>query len=151
MLSSTFKISFINKLLCSISSKEIISFTSGFKKFLIFLNWSLFDTIIIDPGHGGKDPGAVGYRGSKEKDIVLDVSKRLAKKIERNSKTKVILTREEDIFVRLQDRTKFANANEGDLFISIHTNAAEDRRARGFETFFIGANKNEAAIKVAAS
>ena len=109
-----------------------------------------FDTIIIDPGHGGKDPGAIGYRGTKEKDIALDVSKRLAKKIERNSKTKVILTREEDVFVRLQDRTKFANANEGDLFISIHTNAAEDRRASGFETFLIGPNKNEAAIKVAA-
>ena len=109
-----------------------------------------FDTIIIDPGHGGKDPGAVGYRGTKEKDIVLDVSKRLAKKIERNSKTKVILTREEDIFLRLQDRTKFANANEGDLFISIHTNAAEDRRASGFETFLIGPNKNEAAVRVAA-
>ena len=109
-----------------------------------------FDTIIIDPGHGGKDPGAVGYRGTKEKDIVLDVSKRLARKIKRNSKTKVILTREEDIFLRLQDRTKFANANEGDLFISIHTNAAEDRRASGFETFLIGPNKNEAAVRVAA-
>jgi len=109
-----------------------------------------FDTIIIDPGHGGKDPGAVGYRGTKEKDIVLDVAKRLAKKIEKNSKTKVILTREEDIFIRLQDRTKFANSNEGDLFISIHTNAAKDRRASGFETFLIGPNKNEAAIKVAA-
>ena len=109
-----------------------------------------FDTIIIDPGHGGKDPGAVGYRGTKEKDIVLDVSKRLARKIERNSKTKVILTREEDIFLRLQDRTKFANANEGDLFISIHTNAAEDRRASGFERFLIGPNKNEAAVRVAA-
>ena len=109
-----------------------------------------FDTIIIDPGHGGKDPGAIGYRGTKEKDIALDVSKRLAKKIERNSKTKVILTREEDIFVRLQDRTKFANANKGDLFISIHTNAAEDRRASGFETFLIGINKNEEAIRVAA-
>tara|TARA_B100000427_G_scaffold323879_1_gene328030 strand:+ start:433 stop:1551 length:1119 start_codon:yes stop_codon:yes gene_type:complete len=109
-----------------------------------------FDTIIIDPGHGGKDPGAIGYRGTKEKDIALDVSKRLAKKIERNSKTKVILTREEDIFVRLKDRTKFANVNKGDLFISIHTNAAEDRRASGFETFLIGINKNEEAIRVAA-
>ena len=109
-----------------------------------------FDTIIIDPGHGGKDPGAIGYRGTKEKDIALDVSKRLAKKIERNSKTKVILTREEDIFVRLKDRTKFANVNKGDLFISIHTNAAEDRRASGFESFLIGINKNEEAIRVAA-
>ena len=59
-------------------------------------------------------------------------------------------TRDEDIFLRLQDRTKFANVNEGDLFISIHTNAAEDRRASGFETFLIGPNKNEAAVRVAA-
>ena len=132
-----------NKLESKISLTSSVDLNQEKKK------WK-FDTIIIDPGHGGKDPGAIGYRGTKEKDIALDVSKRLAKKIERNSKTKVILTREEDVFVRLQDRTKFANANEGDLFISIHTNAAEDRRASGFETFLIGPNKNEAAIKVAA-
>ena len=132
-----------NKLESKISLTNSVDLNQEKKK------WK-FDTIIIDPGHGGKDPGAIGYRGTKEKDIALDVSKRLAKKIERNSKTKVILTREEDVFVRLQDRTKFANANEGDLFISIHTNAAEDRRASGFETFLIGPNKNEAAIKVAA-
>ena len=132
-----------NKLESKISLTNSVDLNQEKKK------WK-FDTIIIDPGHGGKDPGAIGYRGTKVKDIALDVSKRLAKKIERNSKTKVILTREEDVFVRLQDRTKFANANEGDLFISIHTNAAEDRRASGFETFLIGPNKNEAAIKVAA-
>jgi len=108
-----------------------------------------FDTIIIDPGHGGKDPGAIGYRGTKEKDIVLDVSKRLAKKIEKNSKTKVILTRNEDTFVRLQDRTKLANTNQGDLFISIHANSLESRRAYGFETYILRPGRNKDAISVA--
>ena len=109
-----------------------------------------FKTIIIDAGHGGKDPGAVGYRGTKEKDIALDVAKRLEKKIARNMNVKVIMTRDEDVFLRLSERTKIANDNKGSLFISIHTNAAEDRRASGFETFLIGLNKNEYAAKVAA-
>ena len=109
-----------------------------------------FDTIIIDPGHGGKDPGAIGYRGTKEKDITLDVAKRLAKKIERNMKINTILTRDEDIFIGLRERSKFANAQNGKLFISIHANSVEDRRAHGFETYMIGANKNEAAVKTAA-
>ena len=108
-----------------------------------------FKTIIIDAGHGGKDPGAVGYRGTKEKDIALDVAKRLEKKISRNMNVKVIMTRDEDVFLRLSERTKIANDNKGSLFISIHTNAAEDRRASGFETFLIGLNKNEYAAKVA--
>ena len=63
---------------------------------------------------------------------------------------KVIMTRDEDVFLRLSERTKIANDNKGSLFISIHTNAAEDRRASGFETFLIGLNKNEYAAKVAA-
>ena len=111
--------------------------------------WKL-DTIIIDPGHGGKDPGAIGYRGTKEKDITLDVAKRLVKKIERNMNINTILTRDEDIFIRLQDRTKLANSNNGKLFISIHANSAEDRRANGFETYMIGMNKNAAAVRTAA-
>ena len=109
-----------------------------------------FKTIVIDAGHGGKDPGAVGYRGTKEKDIALDVAKRLEKKLSKNMNVKVIMTRDEDVFLRLSERTKIANDNKGSLFISIHTNAAEDRRASGFETFYIGLNKNEYAAKVAA-
>ena len=109
-----------------------------------------FKTIVIDAGHGGKDPGAVGYRGTKEKDIALDVAKRLEKKLSKNMKVKIVMTRDEDIFLRLSERTKIANENNGSLFISIHTNAAEDRRASGFETFFIGQNKNEAAVRAAA-
>jgi len=108
------------------------------------------DTIIIDPGHGGKDPGAIGYRGTKEKDITLDVAKRLAKKIERNMKIKTILTRDEDTFIGLRERSKLANAQNGKLFISIHANSAEDQRAHGFETYLIGLNKNEAAVRTAA-
>jgi|TARA_B100001094_G_scaffold332629_1_gene405558 N-acetylmuramoyl-L-alanine amidase len=109
-----------------------------------------FSTIIIDPGHGGKDPGAVGYRGTLEKDVALDVAKRLEKKISKNMKIKTVLTRDEDIFLKLGERTKIANENNGSLFISIHANAATDRRASGFETFLIGPNKNEAAVRVAA-
>ena len=109
-----------------------------------------FSTIIIDPGHGGKDPGAVGYRGTLEKDIALDVAKRLEKKITKNMKIKTVLTRDEDIFLKLGERTKIANENNGSLFISIHANAATDRRASGFETFLIGPNKNDAAVRVAA-
>ena len=109
-----------------------------------------FKTIVIDAGHGGKDPGAVGYRGTKEKDIALDVAKRLEKKLSKNMNVKIIMTRDEDVFLRLSERTRIANESNGNLFISIHTNAAEDRRASGFETFLIGPNKNEAAVRVAA-
>ena len=109
-----------------------------------------FDTIIIDPGHGGKDPGAIGYRGTKEKDVTLDVAKRLAKKIERNMKINTILTRDEDTFMGLRERSKLANTQNGKLFISIHANSAEDQRAQGFETYMIGANKNAAAVRTAA-
>ena len=108
-----------------------------------------FDTIIIDPGHGGKDPGSIGYKGTKEKDIVLDVSKRLARKIQKNLRVKTILTRDEDVFIRLQDRTKFANINEGDLFISIHVNSNESKKPYGFETYLLKPGRNQEAINVA--
>ena len=108
-----------------------------------------FDTIIIDPGHGGKDPGSVGYKGTKEKDIVLDVSKRLARKIQKNLRVKTILTRDEDVFIRLQDRTKFANTNEGDLFISIHVNSHESKKPYGFATYLLRPGRNQEAVNVA--
>ena len=139
-------------------TNDEIKFTSstGYKKVLKTVDliseekkWE-FKTIVIDAGHGGKDPGAVGYRGTKEKDIALDVAKRLEKKLVKNMNVKIIMTRDEDVFLRLSERTKIANESNGNLFISIHTNAAEDRRASGFETFLIGPNKNEAAVRVAA-
>lgn len=144
-----------NLSIISNSSEMIISSTAK-KKSLAIKNIDIeknkwkFSTIIIDPGHGGKDPGAVGYRGTLEKDIALDVAKRLEKKISKNMKVKTVLTRDEDIFLKLGERTRIANENKGSLFISIHANAATDRRASGFETFLIGPNKNEAAVRVAA-
>ena len=144
-----------NLSIISNSTEIIISSTAktknvAIKNIDIEKNKWKFSTIIIDPGHGGKDPGAVGYRGTLEKDIALDVAKRLEKKISKNMKVKTVLTRDEDIFLKLGERTRIANENNGSLFISIHANAATDRRASGFETFLIGPNKNEAAVRVAA-
>jgi len=92
--------------------------------------------IVIDPGHGGKDPGAIGPSGLKEKDITLQIAKKLKSLLEKNLPVKVILTREGDKYVALDERTEIANMVGGDLFISIHTNAAWDRRVQGVETFY---------------
>ena len=107
--------------------------------------------IVIDPGHGGKDFGAPGYfRGVHEKDIVLKIAKRLAKKIRENLQCEVILTRNSDRYLTLEERTAIANTKNADLFISIHTNAARDRRAYGIETYFLNLATDDEAILVAA-
>ncbi|GAF69654.1 unnamed protein product, partial [marine sediment metagenome] len=93
------------------------------------------DTIVIDPGHGGKDPGASRY-GIKEKYIVLDVSKRLKRYLEKKG-FKVILTRNKDIFIPLKKRAAFANKKKADLFISIHANASRSSRLKGFEVYYL--------------
>lgn len=103
----------------------------------------LIDKIIIDPGHGGKDPGTVGYGGLKEKDVVLEISKRLKKLIEQQLNIPVMMTRERDKFVKLRDRSAFANRNGGKLFISIHANSVKEKSARGAETFCFGVARNE--------
>ena len=107
------------------------------------------EVIIIDPGHGGKDPGAIGCRGLKEKNIVLDIAKRTEKLLNRSGKVKVILTRRKDEFISLDNRVKIANKNSGDLFVSIHTNAHLHKRAGGFETFYLGEPKTDEARSVA--
>ena len=107
-------------------------------------------TVVIDPGHGGKDPGAVGPRGLREKDIVLAVGKKLGRILEKRYGLKVIYTREKDIFVPLNDRTEMANSRKADLFISIHTNASKQRKVRGIETYFLNWTNNREAIRVAA-
>lgn len=94
-------------------------------------------TIVLDPGHGGKDPGAVGPSGLKEKDIVLDISLRLKRLIEERMPARVVMTRSEDAFVPLEERTSIANRSKGDFFISIHVNAAPRSKAVGFETYFL--------------
>ncbi|MBD3224127.1 MAG: hypothetical protein GF313_05320 [Caldithrix sp.] len=107
--------------------------------------WAV-NTIVIDPGHGGKDPGALGYGGVQEKDIVLPISLRLGEIIKKKlPNVTVVYTRDDDTFIPLWKRTKIANANDGKLFISIHCNATEAGRARGFETYFLSAEKDEKA------
>lgn len=107
--------------------------------------------IIIDPGHGGKDYGAPGYlKGVHEKDVVLKISKRLAAKIEKELDCEVILTRDDDTYLTLEERTAIANTREADLFISIHTNASTDRRAYGAESFILNLATDDEAIRVAA-
>lgn len=107
----------------------------------------MLDTIVIDAGHGGKDPGAVA-NGLREKDIALNVALKLGHYIEERLGVNVVYTREDDRFIGLMERGKIANEAGGKLFISIHANAARDSRARGTETFFLGMHKTEAARKV---
>jgi N-acetylmuramoyl-L-alanine amidase len=92
--------------------------------------------IVIDPGHGGKDYGAPGYlKGVHEKTVVLQIAKRLARKVETELNCDAVLTRTTDRYLTLEERTAIANTQNADLFISIHTNAVRDRRAYGIEPF----------------
>ncbi len=108
-------------------------------------------TIVIDPGHGGRDPGAPGYyKNVWEKDIVLKISKKLAKTLRDRLKCTVILTRSTDKKLTLEERTAIANTKKADLFISLHCNAARDKRVRGIETYFLNLATDDKAIAVAA-
>lgn len=93
-------------------------------------------TIVLDPGHGGHDPGARGPAGLREKDVTLDIAKRVAEILFENTSDRIVLTRSEDVFVGLQDRANIANENNADMFISIHVNASPSRTATGIETFY---------------
>jgi len=106
--------------------------------------------IVIDPGHGGEDPGCIGRSGLREKDVVLDVSKRLKKILESKEKMEVILTRETDIFIPVENRTVVANQRQADLFISIHANASRNRNLRGVETFYLNLSQDSSVIETAA-
>jgi len=106
--------------------------------------------VVIDPGHGGKDPGAIGPGGTREKDIVLHVGKNLGKLLKKNHGVEVIYTRDRDKFVPLNERTEIANSKQADLFISIHTNASKKRKVRGLETYFLSWSSDREAIRVAA-
>ncbi|MBM3328008.1 MAG: N-acetylmuramoyl-L-alanine amidase [Calditrichaeota bacterium] len=109
--------------------------------------WAL-DVVVIDPGHGGKDPGAIGSGGLKEKEICLDVGLRLAKVL-REKGIRTILTRETDIFIPLAERTRIANRSGGKLFVSLHCNAAKNKKAGGMETYFLAPAKTARAMEVA--
>ncbi len=107
--------------------------------------------IVIDPGHGGKDVGAPGYlKGVYEKKVVLDLSRTLADRIRKELGCEVIMTRDADTFLTLEERTAIANMKSADLFISIHTNACRSRDAYGIETYILNLATDEDAMRVAA-
>ena len=106
--------------------------------------------VVLDPGHGGRDPGAIGPGGISEKEVVLSVAKKLAAKLNKEMGIEVVLTRTDDRFIPLEDRTAIANAQEADLFISLHMNASPNREARGVETYYLDNTTDEASIRLAA-
>lgn len=110
----------------------------------------LIDIIVIDPGHGGPDSGAVGSNGLLEKEVTLSIARMLKNMLIKERGLKVVLTRESDVLVPLEDRTQIANRSGADLFISIHTNASRERSARGCQTFFLSSAKTDEARAVAA-
>ncbi|HBT96538.1 MAG TPA: hypothetical protein DEB25_02270 [Desulfobulbaceae bacterium] len=105
--------------------------------------------IVLDPGHGGKDPGAT-RAGLKEKDVVLVVAKRLKPTLEKELGCEVALTRDDDRFLSVEERTAFANAQDADLFLSLHLNAHASSKARGFETYYLSLATDPEAMRMAA-
>ena len=106
--------------------------------------------IVIDPGHGGHDTGTIGPNGLLEKDLVLDVSKRLGKLLESRLGAEVVFTRRDDTFIPLETRTSIANQEQADLFVSVHANSSHDPDARGVETYYLNFTSSPEALEVAA-
>ncbi len=106
--------------------------------------------IVLDPGHGGHDPGAIGPRNLQEKDVVLDIALKLKKILASDPNFEVFLTRETDVFIPLEQRTAIANSKKADLFVSIHANASPRRDVKGIETYLLNWSNDEEALKVAA-
>jgi N-acetylmuramoyl-L-alanine amidase len=106
--------------------------------------------VVLDPGHGGKDPGAIGVGGIAEKDIVLAVAKKLERKLKQEMGVEVVLTRRDDRFIPLEDRTAIANAEGADLFVSLHMNASPNGEARGLETYYLDNTNDEGSLRLAA-
>jgi len=108
------------------------------------------DLVVIDAGHGGKDPGAIGVTGLREKDVALSVALKVGEKIINSyPNVKVVYTRSDDKFVELSERASIANRLNADLFISIHANSATSASPSGTETWVLGLHKSEAALEVA--
>jgi len=101
--------------------------------------------VMIDPGHGGKDSGAVGPTGLKEKDVVLAIGRKIREKLSRTGEFDVRMTRDEDVFIPLEERTAMANKGRADLFVSLHINASPNRKAEGYSTYVLsrGASNRE--------
>lgn len=107
--------------------------------------------VVIDPGHGGKDPGATGTRGTKEKDVNLAAALELARVLRERGDMEVVLTREDDVFVPLSDRSAKANDMEADLFVSLHCNATRNRRENGFEVYSVSETASDPAAEALAA
>ncbi|MEM1042791.1 MAG: N-acetylmuramoyl-L-alanine amidase [Bacteroidota bacterium] len=107
------------------------------------------NTIVIDPGHGGRDPGAVGVAGGLEKDITLDVGLRLRDRLARRHGARVLMTRETDVEVPLGERVAFANENGADLFVSLHVNSIPDASVAPLETYYFGLRGDDATLRLA--
>jgi len=142
----------INKLIITIQNKKGIK-TKALNRYTpvkkVFHNGKV---IVVDAGHGGKDPGATGYRGYREKVVVLAIAKKL-KTILQSRGYKVYMTRDGDYFIKLRNRTKFANRKKADLFISIHANAVSGKsmkKVHGLECYFLDKTRSDRAKKVAA-
>jgi N-acetylmuramoyl-L-alanine amidase len=109
-----------------------------------------FGKIVIDPGHGGHDTGTIGPHRLLEKELVLEVSRRLGKLLETRLGADVVYTRKDDTFIPLETRTAIANQEQADLFVSIHANASDDPDARGVETYYLNFTSSKDALEVAA-
>jgi len=129
------------------TTKTASAIESGFEK-KGFEN-NPIDVVVLDAGHGGEDLGAVGPSGLIEKNVTLDIAKKLAEYLKKDKDLKVVLTRDKDIVVPLEERSRIANRAGGDIFISIHTNAAPRKTASGYETFFLAQSKSDEARAVA--
>lgn len=109
-----------------------------------------YTTIVIDPGHGGKDPGARGLQRTEEKDITLKVGLQLRELLSKQPGVRVLMTRDRDVFIELEDRARFANSSEADLFVSIHVNSHPSRQVKGIEIYHFGEAKDQRALEIAA-
>ena len=106
-------------------------------------------TIVIDPGHGGEDPGTSGHFGTKEKDITLDIAKRLQQRMSRYDGYKILLTRNEDMTLSLEARIDFANAHNADIFVSVHVNNIPNKPYSIIETYYFGPNTDRSILSLA--
>jgi N-acetylmuramoyl-L-alanine amidase len=106
-------------------------------------------TIVIDAGHGGHDTGAIGHGGLNEKDLVLDVALRVAKLVRSELGAEVLMTRDDDVFIPLPERTAIANSRNADLFLSIHANSSHNRTASGIETYYLSTARTHDAEALA--
>ncbi len=132
-----------------LSTREAMPTSSGNRSLIRALGLKI-GKIVIDPGHGGHDTGTIGPNGLEEKDLVLDVGRRLGKLLETRLGAEVVYTRKDDTFIPLETRTAVANQARADLFVSIHANSSHDPDARGVETYYLNFTSSPEALDVAA-